>query len=318
MSESATFVGIDVSKARLDAHILPHDEQLSLENSPEGIAQLVKHLRKRRKVHLVIEATGGIEMPVAVELNEAGFAVAVVNPRQVRDFARALGILAKTDKIDAKVLAQFGERVRPEVRPVPDAQHRQLKELMARRRQLVRMKVTEQNRLSRARARRVRRDIEATIGYITRRLRKLDKDLDDAIRHSPMWRQKENLLRDVPGVGPVLARTLTASLPELGRLNRRQLAALVGVAPMNRDSGTLRGRRTIWGGRAALRATLYMGALAASRSNPAIRTFYQRLLKNGKPKKLALTACMRKLLTILNAIVKSEVPWRCRMTPENP
>jgi len=317
MSEEIAFVGVDVSAAQLDVHVLPQKQRLAFENTSEGIAQLVKHLRKHPNVRVVLEATGGIEMPVAAELNDAGFAVAVVNPRQVRDFARALGILAKTDRIDAEVLACFAERVRPEVRPLPDAQHRHLKELMARRRQLVQMKVTEQNRLARAHAPRVRRDVEAHLAWLQRQLRKLDKDLDDAVRQSPIWREKENLLRDVPGVGPVLARTLTASLPELGGLNRRELAALVGVAPMNRDSGTLRGRRTIWGGRGSVRAVLYMGALAATRSNPVIRTFYQRLLKNGKPKKVALTACMRKLLTILNAIVKTGAPWNGHLRPEN-
>jgi len=317
MTPPITFVGIDVAKASLEAHLLPHAEAVTVENTHDGLRTLLDVLKKHPRCLVVLEATGGLEIPVAAELNEAGLDVVIVNPRQVRDFARALGVLAKTDRIDAAVLARFAERVRPEVRPIPDAQHEQLKELMARRRQLVQMKVTEQNRLSRARAKRVRRDVEAHLAWLERQLRKLDKNLDDTIRQSPIWREKENLLRDVPGVGPVLARTLTASLPELGRLNRRELAALVGVAPMNRDSGMMRGRRTIWGGRAALRAVLYMGALAATRCNPVIRRFYHRLLKNGKPKKLALTACMRKLLTILNAIIRTGVPWQNQLDSEN-
>jgi transposase len=317
MTQPITFVGIDVAKESLDAHLLPQAEAVTVENTHDGLRALLAALKKHPHCLVVLEATGGLEIPLAAELNQAGLDVVVVNPRQVRDFARALGILAKTDRIDAAVLARFAERVRPEVRPMPDAQQEQLKELMARRRQLVQMTLTEQNRLARARATRVRRDVEAHLAWLEPQRRRLDKDLDDAVRQSPIWREKEDLLRDVPGVGPVLARTLTASLPELGRLNRRELAALVGVAPMNRDSGRMRGRRTIWGGRAALRAVLYMGALAATRCNPVIRRFYQRLLKNGKPKKVALTACMRKLLTILNAIIRTGVPWQNHLDPEN-
>jgi len=258
---------------------------------------------------VVLEATGGMEIPLAGALTAAGIALSIVNPRQVRDYARAMGRLAKTDRLDAEVLACFAEAVRPQPRPLPDAVSAELAALMGRRRQLIEMLSAEKNRLGVA-ARRVRRNIQVHIDWLERQLSHLDKDLADLIQSSPIWREKDSLLQSVPGVGPVLSSTLLAHLPELGALSRRQIAALVGVAPLNRDSGTLQGKRTVWGGRAVIRQVLYMSALIATRFNPVIRAFYQRLCEAGKAKKVALTACMRKLLTILNAMVKHKTPWR--------
>ncbi len=242
-------------------------------------------------------------------LAAAGLPVVVINPRQVRDFAKATGRLAKTDAIDAQVLAQFAEAVRPTVRPMPDAHTQALAALMTRRRQVLDMLTAETNRLGSA-PRRIRREIQTHIRWLERQVAKLDDELRQAIHSSPVWREKDDLLQSMPGVGPVLATTLLASVPELGTLNRRQIAALVGVAPVNRDSGTLRGKRMVWGGRAAVRAVLYMGALVAARHNPVLKAFYQRLRQAGKTSKVALTACMRKLLTMLNAMLKHRTPWR--------
>jgi transposase len=228
----------------------------------------------------------------------------------VRDFAKATGTLAKTDRIDAEILARFAQAIRPPVRPLPDAQTQELQALTARRRQLVEMITAETNRLHVSRSPAVRADIKAHLGWIRRQVRSVDEDMDQAVKASPIWRVKDDLLQSVPGVGRVLARTLLTELPELGQLNRKQIAALVGVAPLNRDSGTLRGQRKVWGGRAQVRAVLYMNALVATRHNPVIRRYYQRLLVHGKPKKVALTACMRKLLVILNVIVRTGSPWR--------
>ncbi len=237
-------------------------------------------------------------------------AVAVVNPRQARDFARATGRLAKTDVLDAESLARFAEAVRPEPKPLPDEEAHAFGEILARRRQIVGMLVAEKNRLGAATAKPVKRRIEAHVRWLEKELERTDRDLDEAIRESPTWRENDALLRSVPGVGPVLARTLLAELPELGTLPHKRLAALVGVAPLNRDSGTLRGRRMVWGGRERVKEALYMGALVATRFNPTIREFYERLVGSGKPKKVALVACMRKLLTILRAILKHRTPWR--------
>lgn len=258
---------------------------------------------------IVLEATGGLELPLTGALAATGLPVVVVNPRQVRDFAKATGRLAKTDALDAAILAQFAEAVRPALRPLPDAATQALSALLTRRRQLLEMRTAEQNRLGSARSP-VHKGIRAHITWLDHRLADLDLDLGRTIRESPVWREQDDLLQSTPGVGPVLARTLLADLPELGTLNRKQVAALVGVAPLNRDSGTLRGRRTIWGGRAPVRAALYMSALAATRFNPVIRAFYQRLCATGKAKKVALTACMHKLLLILNAMVKHRIPWQ--------
>lgn len=258
---------------------------------------------------IVLEATGGLEVPLTSALAAAGLPVVVVNPRHVRDFAKASGQLAKTDALDAQTLAQFAEVMRPTPRPLPDAQAQALAALLTRRRQLVEMLTAEKNRLRTA-APPIRKSVRAHIAWLERELTHTDTDLAQAIRQSPVWQEKDGLLRSVPGVGSVLTTTLLANLPELGTLTHKQIAALVGVAPLNRDSGTLRGRRTVWGGRAQVRAVLYMGAIVAARFNPVIRAFYQRLRAAGKAKKVALVACMHKLLTILNAILKHRTPWR--------
>jgi len=304
------FVGIDVAKDRLDVHVRPSGEAFAVARDGEGLAELAERLRVRGPALVVSEATGGFEQVVAATLAAAGLPVVAVNPRQIRDFARALGRLAKTDRIDAEVIALFAERVRPPLRPLPDDQARELGELVARRRQVIEMMTAEGNRARQVETRRLKKRIERHRATLQGELTEIEAELDETIRGTPIWREKDNLLKSVPGVGDTLARTLIADLPELGTLDRKQIAALVGVAPFNRDSGTLRGRRTVWGGRARVRATLYMAALVASRFNPVIAAFYRRLLAAGKAKKLALTACMRKLLTILNAILRDQKPWQ--------
>ena len=279
-----------------------------------GVGELVSQMEDLSPALVLLEASGGLELPLVAALAAAALPVVVVNPRQVRDFARATGTLAKTDALDAAVLAHFAEAVRPPVRPLRDAETQALNALAARRHQVMIMLVSEKNRLSSATIA-VRPRIEAHIAWLERELDDLDEGLRQTLRQSPVWREKEDLLRAVPGVGEQLSLTLLAYLPELGTLDRRKIAALVGVAPFNRDSGTLRGKRTVWGGRARIRAVLYMGALVASRHNPVIRDFYQRLLAAGKPKKLALIACMRKLLVILNSMLKHGSPWR-DLTPK--
>ena len=302
------FIGIDVSKARLDVAIRPSAEKLSVSNDEAGIQALVTRLSKIKPALIVLEATGGLERSVSGTLGSAQLPVVVVNPRQVRDFAKALGQLAKTDRIDAEVMARFAEVIRPPLRPLPDKVSLELRSLIARRRQLIEMMVAEKNRLSTA-SKAVRKRIEAHIRWLETELDRADKDLDHSIRQSPIWCENEDLLRSVPSVGPVVSRTLLAELPELGRLNRKQIAALVGIAPLNCDSGTFRGRRGIWGGRATVRAVLYMAALVASRRNSVIRNFYKRLRDKGKAPKVALVACMHKLLTILNAMIKHKTRW---------
>jgi transposase len=302
-------VGIDVAKDRLDVAQRPGTEAWGVTNDERGIADLVARLKALRPTLVVLEATGGIELPVVGALAAAGLPVVVVNPRQVREFARATGRLAKTDAIDAQVLARFAEAVRPALRPLPDAATHQLSSLVARRRQVIVMLTAEKNRLRTA-APVVRDHIKEHIVWLERSLSDLDRELGQVIHSSDIWRAQDNLLQSAPGVGPVLSTTLLAELPELGSLNRKEIAALVGVAPLNRDSGTLRGRRTVWGGRSQVRTALYMAALAATRFNPVIRAFYQRLETAGKPKKVALTACMRKLLTILNAMMRHQIPWQ--------
>lgn len=302
------FIGIDVSKARLDVAMRPSAEKLSAINDEAGIRALVKRLSELKPALIVLEATGGLERSVAGALGSVQLPVVIVNPRQVRDFARATGQLAKTDRIDAEVLARFAEAVRPPLRPLPDEVSLELRALIARRRQLIEMMVAERNRLSAA-PRAVRKRIEAHLRWLEAELERADKDLDQSIRQSPIWQEHQDLLRSVPSIGPVVSRTLLAELPELGKLNRKQIAALVGVAPFNRDSGTFRGRRGIWGGRASVRAVLYMAALVASRRNSVIRDFYKRLREKGKAPKVALVACMRKLLTILNAMIKHKSRW---------
>jgi transposase len=308
MSASPVFVGIDVAKAEFVVALGTSGDRVTVANNEGGIRSMVERLQSVSPALIVLEATGGYETPLAAALATAGLPVVVANPRQVRDFAKATGQLAKTDRIDAHILALFAERVRPSVRLLPDDSLRILDALLTRRRQLLEMLVAERNRLAHALPP-VKKDIQKHIRWLERRLSDVDSDLDQAVQASPVWRAKENLLRSVPGIGPVVSRTLIADLPELGALNRKQVAALVGVAPLARDSGTLRGKRLVWGGRAPVRAALYMGALIASRHNPVIRDFYQRLVAAGKPKKVALVACMRKLLTILNAMVRTNTCW---------
>ncbi len=321
-AQQLLYAGVDVSKGRLDVCCVrrgetTEHEAFSVPNDDAGIDALVGRLAEARPALVVLEATGGFERSVVAVLAAAELPVAVVNPRQVRDFARATGRLAKTDRIDAGILARFAEAVRPAPRPVPDEEAQAFGAILARRRQVVDMLTAEKNRLGSARTKPVAKRIRAHIRWLEKELERTDHDLDEAIHQSPTLRENDALLRSVPGVGPVLARTLLAELPELGTLEHKRLAALVGVAPLNRDSGTLRGRRAVWGGRAGVRAALYMGALVAARRNPVVREFYERLLAAGKPKKVALVACMRKLLVILNAVLKHRTPWRS-VSPLNP
>ena len=306
--EVERWVGIDVSKARLDVALGVAGELLWVANDARGIASLVARLVELAPELVVLEASGGLQTALVAELGAAQLPVVVVNPRQVRDFARATGQLAKTDALDARMLALFAERIRPPVRPLPSEQELELKALVARRRELVEMITAERNRLDRA-PRLLHKEISAHIRWLESRLKDRDRDLDRMLRSSPLWREREDLLRAVPGVGPVLCATLLADLPELGTLSRHQIAKLVGVAPLNCDSGTMRGRRAVWGGRAQVRAALYMATLAAVRCNPALKTFYLRLRSAGKPAKVALTAAMRKLLTVLNAMLKHRTHW---------
>ena len=309
MDTPPLFVGIDVAKAHLAVALRPAGTHERLTNDEAGIAHLVDRLVAARPTLIVLEATGGLEVPVTAALAAAGLAVAVVNPRQVRDFAKAIGQLAKTDALDAHVLARFAEVVRPTPRPLPDADAQALAALLTRRRQVLAMLVAEQQRLPTTLPP-LRPRVEAHIAWLRHERDDLDRELHQRIRQSPAWREDDDLLRSVPGVGPVLATTLIAELPELGHLDRKQIATLVGVAPLNCESGILRGRRIIWGGRAQVRAALWMGTLVAIRHNPVIRQFYGRLLAAGKPKKVALTACMHKLLTILNALLRHRTRWQ--------
>lgn len=308
MESSSIFIGIDVSKAQLDIRVRPTGMRETFSNDKAGIKALVERLSGFKPTLIVLEATGNLERAVARALVSEDFPLTIVNPRQVRDFARATGRLAKTDKIDADVLAHFAEVVRPQIRALLDQASWELKDLIARRRQLSAMIVAENNRLDRA-SKTVAQRISAHIRWLEKELQRADHDLDQSIRQSPIWQANQDLLQSVPGVGPVTSRTLLAELPELGELNRKQIAALAGVAPFNRDSGTLKGKRCIWGGRASVRAALYMAALVASRRNAVIRKFYDRLRTAGKKPKVALVACMRKLLTILNSMIKHKTRW---------
>ena len=302
------FVGIDVSKETLDVATSPEHEHWVVSHDTRGMAVLVKRLERITPALIVLEATGGLEVPVAAALAAVKLPVVVVNPRQTRDFAKATGKLAKSDSIDAHLLAQFAQAVRPPLRPLKDAQTQELEALLGRRRQLLDMHTAEHNRLGSA-SRGVAKDIQAHLLWLEKRLKDLDKELAQAIHDSPVWREQDDLLQGVPGVGPGLSRSLIAELPELGTLDRRSIAALAGLAPFNCDSGKFRGKRRIWGGRAALRAALYMATFNAVRCNPVLRLFYQRLTAAGKEHKVAMVACMRKLLTILNAMVKNHTPW---------
>jgi transposase len=309
MDAAAVFVGIDVGKAYLDVAVRPTGTHERLPNDEAGVARLADRLRAARPALVVLEATGGLEVPLTAALATVGLAVAVVNPRQVRDFAKAVGQWAKTDALDAHLLARFAEVVRPEPRPLPDADAQALAALLTRRRQVIAMLVAEQQRLATTVVA-LRPRVEAHIAWLRQERDELDRHLRDRVRGSPVWREDDDLLQSVPGVGPVLSTTLIAELPELGRLNRKPIATLVGVAPLNCESGILRGRRIVWGGRAQVRAALWMGTLVAVQHNPVLRQFYGRLVAAGKPKKVALTACMHKLLLILNALLRQRVRWQ--------
>lgn len=304
------YVGIDVSKDSLEVALRPSNTVQSFTNGEEGIAEILQLLRPQSPALIVLEATGKYERPMARALAVEGLPFNVINPRQARAFARATGILAKTDRIDALLLARFAETLRPEARSLKDEQTEALGELVTRRRQIVEMITAEKNRHAMATEKRVRRDIQVHIRWMEKRLDDLNDDIDQWIRQSPLWREKDQLLQSVTGVGPVLASTILGSLPELGTLNRKQIAALVGVAPFNRESGRHKGKQKIQGGRSAVRSVLYMGTVAGIRSNPVLRSFYERLVAKGKPKKLALTACMRKLLVILNTMIKNGTRWQ--------
>lgn len=307
------YVGVDISKDSLDIAVFDSSRQWHFNNSPGGIKQAIKMFGAIKPELVIFEATGGLEIPFWAALFQAGISAAPINPRQIRDFARAKGRLAKTDVIDAQVIAHYAQAMKPRALPFPDTQ--EIKEVMARRSQLVEMISAEKNRFKAMRKESVKQDIKAHIEWLETRLDNVDKELREAIESNPVWREKDQLLRSTPGVGPVLSAILLTQLPELGTLNRHQIAALVGVAPLNRDSGLMRGKRIIWGGRGRVRGALYMAALVATRYNPVIRAFYQRLCGEGKAKKLALTACMRKLLIILNSMLKNHTPWMRHTIP---
>lgn len=308
MTPVRPFIGIDVSKHQLDLAVRPSGPGLSVANSAQGITTLIRHIQPLAPTLVVLEATGGLERALVRGLVDASLPVIVVNPRRVRDFAKATGQLAKTDKLDAQILARFAEVVQPALRAPLDRPTEEVAMVLTRRRQVLDMLLSEKNRLGTAPPRFQER-IQTHVTWLTTELARVESELDEMIRRSPLWCEHEDLLRSVPGVGPILSRTLLAELPELGTLNRKQIAALVGVAPFNRDSGTLRGHRRIWGGRAAVRTTLYMATLVAKTWNPLIKSFYQHLRRRGKPAKVALVACMRKLLTILNAMMKTRTRW---------
>ncbi len=306
---SEVFIGVDVSKDRLDVHCLPDGAAFAVPRTPAGLADLVERIAPRAPYLVALEASGGLETVVVAALAGAGLPVIAVNPRQIRDFARAVGKLAKTDALDAEAIARFAEAVRPEPRPLLSEDAKALSELVTRRRQVIEMTVAERNRRRLVAAKPVLKSIDRLIAALEKQLVDLDRDIGARVRETPAWREKEELLKSVPGVGDQTARTLIAALPELGQLDRRQIAALAGVAPINRDSGKMRGRRMIAGGRANVRSALYMAALAGVRANPVLRAYYQRLREAGKLPKVAIVAAMRKLLTILNAMLKTKTAW---------
>ena len=310
MDDSITrFVGIDIAKRSLDVCILPERESCSLSYDDDGLKQLLRQLPPKGTCLIVMEATGGYQRRLVAELVEAGHDVAVVNPRQVRDFARGLGILAKTDRLDASVIARFGQQVRPRIVEKQPEKMVELEQLVGRRRQLVELRTAENNRLETITVKAVRKSIQQVVKLLNKQIDQIEQDIFALVESDDDWKDKANLLRSVPGVGPVTAVSLLAELPELGLLNRQEIAALVGLAPFNRDSGRFRGKRSIWGGRASIRSVLYMAALTARRCNPAIKSFSQRLEAEGKEFKVVITACMRKLLVILNSMVKSNSHW---------
>jgi len=308
MKSSEVFVGIDVSKAALDVCVIPEIQEWHVSNDDTGIRGVVKRLKAIRPILIIMEATGGYQVPLSAALVKADLPAVVMNPRQVREFAKSRGYLAKTDKLDARVLAEYGQGNRPEVRPLKDEQTRELDALVNRRRQLKDMLTSEKNRLETS-SKRVRRDVKAHITWLEKRVKDVDKDLASFIKSTPVWRDKDAIIRSVPGAGPVLSVNLLAKVPQLGIMNRRKISALIGVAPFNCDSGTFKGQRRIWGGIADVRRVLYMATLAAIRSNPVIRAFYARLVNAGKKRKVAITACMRRLLVIINAMVRNRTMW---------
>jgi len=303
-------VGIDVSKDRLDVHVHPAGESFAVGRNAEGLEALIARLGPLKAQAVAVEATGGFETVVAASLGAAGLPVIVVNPAQVRAFARALGKRAKTDPIDAAVIARFVEATKPEIRALPDAETRLLADLIARRRQIIQMIVAERQRERQMPSRHLRKSAARLVKALEKELNVLDESIDDSVRGSPVWREKEDLLQSVPGVGDVTARTLLAEMPELGRLTRRQIASLAGLAPWTRQSGKWRGKSFTGGGRASVRTVLFMAALTATRCNPLLKAFHQRLIAAGKPKMVAIIAVARKLLTILNAIVRDQRPWQ--------
>ena len=310
MNSSSCFVGIDVSKSSLDVYVRPLDHSSSVANSPKAIAELVEKLKLLSPERIIVEATGGLETILVSQLAAGGLPVLVINPRQGRDFARATGQLAKTDRIDARVLAHFAQAIKPKLRTIASDQVRDLEAILTRRRQLVDIMVAEKNRLASTQGQKqIARDIKEHIAWLERRIARCDSELGQALRESPMWRAKEDLLKSVPGIGDVTSRTMIASLPELGELSNKEIAALVGLAPFARQSGRWKGESHIRGGRANVRSVMYMATLTAIRCNPVIKAFYKRLVKAGKKKKVALVASMRKLLVILNSIVKHQRPW---------
>lgn len=309
MEKVRTYVGIDISKETMDIAVKPKQPAKRFKNNDEGISEAATYVNGFAPALVVMEATGGFEMSLAAALGVAGILVAVVNPRQVRDYAKSMGKLAKTDTIDAQVLADFAAAVQPEPRPLANEQAQKLRDILARRRQLNEMITAEKNRLGRAR-KPVADHIRAHIVWLEKELEGMDSQLRSFIQDSPLWREKDDLLQSIPGVGPVMSSTLLAELPELGTLNRKQIASLAGLAPFNRDSGNFRGKRIVWGGRAKVRAALYMSTLVATKHNIVIRRFYERLCSAGKAKKAAITACMRKLLTIMNAMMKHHTSWQ--------
>lgn len=304
------FVGIDVSKATLDVHVTPEAAQWQVAYDEAGLKGLCNRLKTLSPTLVVMEATGGLETRLAVELTACGVVFAVINPRQARDFARATGELAKTDRVDAGMLALFAKAIEPQARPMKDEETRALNDQINRRRQLVEMRVQETQRLYTAGSKGLQKSLKLHIAWLTKRVDETDDELKRTLRQSAVWREKDDLLQGVPGVGAVTSQTLLAMCPELGHLNRREIAKLAGVAPLARDSGTHRGRRSVWGGRAELRRVLYMAALTAMRFNPDIKVFAERLKATGKPAKVVITACMRKLLTIMNAMLKAKAQWR--------
>jgi transposase len=309
MDANSIFVGIDISKLTLDVDIYPTSEPRRFLNDESSREELCEWLKTRTPTLIVMEATGGLEIPVAGLLAAAGLPVAVINPRQARDFAKAIGVLAKTDAVDAIVLARFAQAVRPAVRALKSEEAQELESVLTRRRQIVEMITAERNRQTKAQAR-IAKQIKGHIAWMEKRLEEANDDLDRLIRKSPIWQHKAELLKSVPGVGCVVATTLVAELPELGSLNRREISALVGVCPFSHDSGGRRGKRLIWGGRSSVRAALYMATLCATRFNPIIKAFYRRLVDAGKHKKVAIVACMRKLLVTMNVMIRTDTSWR--------